>query len=463
MAKRKRNNLKSAAEGEYLINQFFFKVYASEKRPPVIDQKDLQRKYLDVMLHEYTHYLHEVSTQIGTICLLYAVGFRSLLGKYVSPDLTVSDFSTTWSEKDQKRILLINVSLDVIMGDASYEMDNIRSIENYSLIGAILHVPFEDRFIQNPIEVPVIMVQNGPNLEEIRFGKFFIYEGLAYELELVHAEKNGIQHPDDLNGTEYTILRYFGEHLMPGISRYALLTLASCSLAYSNCGFMFMTLVTAMALDLENGSDEAWFLENIKRKVREDYRQQESELSGVLDEVNQVYECRSALASTFQDLRASYFSAVRQRVINPSFEVDSFYSNRVNELFTAVPPCDYMVVFTDEDSYMRDFVGTTRSQLPNGVEIAKDYQSFACHIHYTNILFDKTINILNDTEDDPEMNCCPYFSGCDLKFRKEQPSICRHTPWKTFELAVNSDNLHCPYGQGVLLTKGIDRVPVGKI
>jgi hypothetical protein len=65
MAERKRKKMNSVAEGEYLINQFFFKVYASEKRPPVLDQKDLQRKYLDVMLHEYTHYLHEVSMQIA--------------------------------------------------------------------------------------------------------------------------------------------------------------------------------------------------------------------------------------------------------------------------------------------------------------------------------------------------------------------------------------------------------------
>ena len=460
MAKRKGTYFASQLFGEYLADQFFFKVYTGELKPPVFDQRMFQGKHMVTLLHEYTHYLHEISTHVGIVGLAYGVAIRAALSKYVSKDLFISDFELDGIGSDETKIRLIDSSLNIIMGDSFEKIEgNIQEICGIRTKKGMLHVPDGDEFVRFEVEMPILIVEDQGRKKELSFGKFFIYEGLAYELEIVFAANNGISHSNSLIGTEYTILRYLGEYLKPDIDRKTLLTLASYSLAFDNCGFMFMTLVNALILDCEKGSNEGRFLEHIRPKIVDEYVRFAESLTGLLDEVVLAYANRSSLEVTFSHLRNNYINAAKARTVNPAFEIDFIYENKIEELMELIPPCDYMIVYNDNETFMRDFVGTTRSELSNGIELAKDYQAFACHIHYSNILYYLATNSFTGDMTDREHRSCPYYTSCDLKFRVETPSYCEEVPWVVYNLGIQDGNNHCPYGIGVLLTKGIDRMP----
>lgn len=460
MPKHKRNYFSSQLFGEYLADQFFFKVYTGELRPSIFDQRSFQNKHMITLLHEYTHYLHEVSTHVGTVGLAYSVAIRGILSRHINRNLLVSDFDLTGMGSDETKVRLIDGSLNIIMGDSFEKIQgNTHNIIGLRVRKGFLNIPDGEQFVRFEVETPVLMVEVQGRKKELAFGKFFLYEGLAYELELIYAANNNITHPDYLIGTEYTILRYFGEYLKPGIGRKTLLTLASYSLAFDNCGYMFMTLVKALIIDCDKGSNEDRFLKHIRPKIIHEYTRFEEHLNGVLDEVVSAYSNRSSLEATFNNLRKNYLSAAKARISNPAFEVEYIYENKIEQLMELIPPCDYMVVYKDEESFMRDYVGTTRSTQPNGIELAKDYQAFACHIHYSNILYYVATNSFTGDETDREHRSCPYYSCCNLKFRVETPNICEDIPWMVYDLGVEDGNIHCPYGIGVLLTKGIDKMP----
>gem|GEM_PF-5494994 len=161
----------------------------------------------------------------------------------------------------------------------------------------------------------------------------------------------------------------------------------------------------------------------------------------------------------FSDLKQNYLNAAIQRVINPSFEVDMIVDNNFDQLPELVPPCDYMLVFTNKNQFMRDFYGTSKFRKPNGMELAVHHNIFIAHIHYANVLYyTLTGDVAFLNQDDDEI-CCPYYTSCNLKFRKETPQLCSSTPRKTYHLAYQSDKLFCWYGSGVGLFKGIDIPP----
>jgi len=89
-----------------------------------------------------------------------------------------------------------------------------------------------------------------------------------------------------------------------------------------------------------------------------EYQQRPDLLTGMLDEIDDVYIGRSSLSKAFRSLRDQYFASYRACIDNPSFEVDMIFAHDVLGLLTLVPPCDYWFVFNGDDDYMRDFTGT---------------------------------------------------------------------------------------------------------
>ena len=111
-----------------------------------------------------------------------------------------------------------------------------------------------------------------------------------------------------------------------------------------------------------------------------------------------------------------------------------------------IPVCDYMYIFRDAEEYMRDFLGSASFT---------DEQSQALKIliaydHYQKAHWLKSTKEIEKIE----KSKCPFFSCCNLSYRKTHEKICAEKPWRIFEVSFNSDKQYCWYGQAVGEFKG---------
>lgn len=440
------------------MDQYFFKVHTRKPKKGRLDQLNLQQLQIDNIIsivHEYTHYLHEVSTHIGTLGLGYAVAFRVILSKYVSKDLSSSDFDLEISTEDANYIGGIDDTLNCLIGDMAPGFP-VKNIISYQLSIVSIKVPDELEMVNMEIEIPELLVCSGTCSETLQFNKFYIYEGIAYELERVFAQNIKRPHNDEEDGSEYTILRYFSRHIVPGITIRTLLTLASCSLAYVNCGAMYVSMLERLSIEIRNGKTETDVIKMIKGNVAAEYRDRFDILGEVLHEIALTYSQRSSLKIAFTALEERYLEAGYQRTINPAFEVDMIFDKPFEALLDLVPPCDFMYVFTNRNTFLRDFYGTTKFRQVDGTDLAVHHNIFIAHNHYANVLFYTLIDDIDQFSPEEEEICCPFYTSCDLTIRKENPELCNSTPWKSYDISFNTDKLYCWYGKGVSFLKGID-------
>ncbi|KRT17759.1 hypothetical protein ASU31_00225 [Pedobacter ginsenosidimutans] len=455
---RKRHLLKSSAFGEYFMDQFFFKIYTNKvKRGKVADQdiRKLQTDNIVSIVHEYMHYLHEVSTYVGTLGLGYSVLLRAILSKYVSKDLTNSDIDLALSLEDANFMAGIDDTIDCLIGDM-YPDSLVKSINNYTLQWVTIKVPHDSQLVDQQIEIPELEVINGCSKQYLKFNKFYLYEGLAYELERVFSYKVMLAHEDEEDGTEYTILRYLSRHIVPSISIRTMLILASCSLAYVNCGAIYISMLERLEIELKTGKIETQVIDMIRGNVATVYADRHNLLGAALYAIAQSYSNRSSLIIAFTELIKHYLTSGFQRTKNPAFEVDMIFDKPLEDLLNLVPPCDFTYVFNNKNTFMRDFYGTTKFKQIGGIELAAHHNIFIAHTHYASVVFYTLKEQIDFFEAGEDEVCCPFFTSCDLKMRKENSSICNKTPWKTYDLSYNSDKMYCWYGKGVSLLKGID-------
>lgn len=460
VTKRRKNHVRfrSTVFGEYMMDQYFFKVATHERKLVKLEDLDLrklQHDHIVTIVHEYLHHLHEVSTHIGTFFLSYAVSIRAILSRYADKDLSTSDFNfSNISLEDATMILRLSETINLLIGDAALEIE-VKNILDYDVVESTIFVPYGTTLVEREHGTPELRIANGDEILTLQFGKFYLYEGLAYELERVFAQTIGRKHDDEENGTEYTVLRYFSMHIVPSITRKTMLTLASLSLAYVNCGVMYVSMLERLAIELREGRSEADLIRMVKANVSQEYAEREHILEGVLKEIEDAFKLRSSLKIALADLKENYINAGRQRVINPSFEVDMIYNGQFEDLLYLVPPCDFMYVFTNKATFKRDFYGTTKTS----AELAINHNIFIANVHYANALFFKLSGEFDKFKPGDNELTCPFFTSCDFQFRKDNPSICSGSPWKIYDIAFAEGKGYCWYGNGVGLLKGIDIPP----
>src|SRR6202000_182135 len=145
----------------------------------------------------------------------------------------------------------------------------------------------------------------------------------------------------------------------------------------------------------------------VRKKTSSDYAERSQILESVLGEIEAAFKNRSSLEIAYGDLKQNYINAAAERVKNPAFEVDMVYNGQFNELLHLIPPCDFMWVFNNRNTFMRDLYGTTKSKIVNGEQNAIHHNIFIANAHYANALFytlNGDISYFNPSDDEI---CCP--------------------------------------------------------
>jgi len=415
-------------------------------------QRRMQRENETPMFHEYIHYVHEISTVVGNVGLAIELTLKSIFSHYFNSDLASSvNYGLNIRDTRFEGVLKMHLAREVING--SIEMDaKLLSIKRIKLIKSSVFIPHDNGFSETEIEIPEItthVFEDGKYKDKhLLLGKFFIYEGIAYELdrEFDRQRNSRANINDSLRRSEYTYLRLVADYLCPGIEKKVFLSVASLSLSYLDCGAMFVRFLKDIS-QLGNSPDAVQNYLNVKRsEVSTILLEKLGDFNGAQDEIIKVFDKRPRLKKAFTTICESAKGAYLVRAEQPTFEVDLVFNGNYQMLFDLVNICDYMYVFTDHDEFDRDFLGTTQvdedASQATKVLVAYDHYQKAHELAST-----QTIEMKGGAK-------CPFYTSCNLPLRLDNEQTCARQPWRIFEVSTMTDRQYCWYGQAIGEFKG---------
>lgn len=446
--------------GTYYIGQYYFSIktnrlkeYFGIKGEDWELSKEIQIKLqyenLPAIFHEYIHYLHELSTTIGIVGLSLQLSNKSIFSHNFDSDLKscINNGVTTSDHKD--KLAKISVTQEILMGDG-YDIlseGNGKRILSLSLINQKVYFPHINDLVERSLRFPVVHFEyyKGGNYYKSKFnlGKYFIYEGLAYELDR-EVDKMVYGKPtidDNGDNTEYTVLRTIAKFVFPDIEKRVYLSLATLSLQEIECGKMFIDYLQIVKDDVSKGESQNSSLLKLKEKVSREFTFKRAAYFELQKETREIFVNRYQLSRAFNFLTMVMENLYDERIKNPTFEVDYVMDGHYQDLVGLAQICDHIFVFNDNEDYMRDFFGTSIDlEISNSLKVLLGYD----HMYKAHNTINSTIAVeKNDTFK------CPFYHCCNLELRTKHSSICLNKPWRIFEISANSDKQYCWYGQAV--------------
>lgn len=450
--------------GTYFMGKFYFTIVTNKKRFEVgltngnkeLDVKfqlQLQKENYPALFHEYIHYLHELSTVIGNVGLGIDLSGKTIFTHWLVSDPKTAISTGYTNNKLGTDFAKVITTQGVLFGNGN-EVINGKFIDvkeiNYVL--QEVYFPHNPDFIESKLSVPKIkfteFTGSKISCNHLMFGKYFLYEGLAYELDrIIDMQVRGIATiNDEAKSTEYTVLRRVAQFVFPQVEKRTYLSLASMALQYVDCGQSFIKMVERVKDGCNLGIDQLDTVAIIKKEISSLLQSKREDFRDAQDEYKNIFFKRKMLSRAFTYLTEKMKGLYDERIKNPVFEIDLVIESKHSELLSIANICDYMYIFQDKDEYMRDFLGTSIEQ-----ETSLALKSLLTYDH-----FYKAHNCLPTSQVELEERHCPFYTCCNLQLRTTHSEICRTRPWKIFEISANTDNQYCWYGQGVLETKGIN-------
>jgi hypothetical protein len=417
-------------------------------------QRKLQIENLPALFHEFIHYIHELSTHVGTISMLMEMRQRGVFSHWLEKDLSSSvslgmkgkiEVFDDYVKAKACSDILEGTGKEVILG-------KLMKMLFFSKEKQVMDIPHELGYQQFEVQVPVITFEDRKNgivyETKLRFGKFYIYEGIAYELDReIDRQVNGLGKIRDINrNSEYTVLRNVAIHLYSKIEKRIFLSLAVIALQQADCGIAFINLVTGLKEYCKTQGSQADFVASISRSVKTQLIENQENLIDTVEECIKPYLGRRELLEGYTHIGKIFKQLVQERIGNPCFEVDAVMDGHFLALLDKTDVCDYMYIFKDEKPYMRDFLGSAgiSKRLNQSMKVLIAYQHYFLSHQF-----------LATAEVEKKTHPCPFFHCCNLSHRRQHPELCGSKPWRIYELSHASDSRYCEYGRAVGQTKGL--------
>ncbi|MES2276042.1 MAG: hypothetical protein V4592_08465 [Bacteroidota bacterium] len=446
------NRLAERYAGVYLANRFFIRIITDRAHADVegydniertltrAAQLDLQAENFVTLFHEYIHYVHEISTIAG----IAQFHFEMINRKIFTSCLNLPKTSAPGEIPAILKPFLTktNTAIQAIRGGSASDMDGqivlgikeivVNPCPTYSLFGG-----------PTTIGVPVIFYNYGDQQSSAKegwvfFGKYYLYEGLAYHLDNQVAIQRGkrLVQPHHIP-PEYKLMSLVAQHICPGIGERSMLDLASLSLSYADCGHRFIRYLEAA----NTAPDLPSFIATAHEDVNAHLRVNEPKILALLEKIRKQFTTSTQLSAAVGHLCDEMAKGYHQRIHYPTFEVAITMDGHPEDMPQYVVACDMVYEFKDDDEYLRDFAGT---YLVDKI-LPSDLKTFLCHMDYYQHAINKT----------PE-HCCPLFTFCPHELRRKKPAQCRTQP----RLAFEDHEIYgwCNYSKGVGYMTGVDEI-----
>lgn len=440
--------------GSYTPNHFLIEL--TNQTPFLINAKTPNMEYFPVFMHEYWHYLHNITTISGfrafTLAQLILPHFAStLVGRESSKTLgkESTEYTTT--------LLSLFYLRDGVAGPKNPWAKNPRRFSVSDIIERGQPFAIGGYTSTEPLvslEVDGI-AQNGHNYRGVfDFGSLAIEESVAWMIE----DKIGDER--QLPRTRpppfpYTTAQRALNFMMQGrdtTSYFYPAALGTLSLLHTSPGTEFISIGRDFAKAINSGASEAAALEDViaasKAKIQRRIDVAQTDLSNLEKMLKDRGSWGQSVAFVCNLIRKGF----EFRLSDPLFDVKAaFYPTHLNNPLTLqreFPPCD--ILQQESDDGKRLWAMDSSATTPMRILQAQQHYMFSHVSSKSNTFIPSSRVIKSPPPKTATTSECPLFDACELPFFQSNPEVCWANPWRACE---NTDS-HCWYSVAVLETIG---------
>ncbi|MGP5371043.1 hypothetical protein ACTXN4_26735 [Pseudomonas helleri] len=429
------------------------------------DGLDLSNPFeASLFLHEWAHYIHNISTLNG----MYL--FSSMLTLW-------SDFrwkldrngSASADEKLHKgRIFNVlrahgHIKKSRLTHPTPALLEERRFDAKVLSIGVITAplIPRLPRFQERSTTIKLKLDVGGEKVDAA-IGVVEILECLAYSLEERYLRDQG-ELPTAPKIAPYQLVSKFAQHIAPNIQSDDIIRVCICSLQTADPAldlYQFLLVCSAKPLSEIRG-----YLEEQSRSA---LKANSDNIENMLKMVQDLFPLVEPMAISVWRLTLLMQTYLKRRQIHPFFELEllddakaldeEVRSQLLGVMIAKSSVCRmYLTRNGDPDQVLRDDIASFKYHKDLFRELEFGYNKLHASFHYTMLHLDgkafRNEDSLAKLKSDARI--CPFYSACPYDLRKNEPSICKSTPWKSLSRTVSVGN-SCWYREGVRATRRPD-------
>lgn len=437
-----------------------------------------QRGHLLTYMHEYWHYLQNISTISGFMCFVLMQELVALFSNTldVGSDGKIYCKGSAASEPDiQQQFREIIVMFNALRGEKKPQNLWRSPVKEWVIAGiSKKEIPItwkgeQQQRYQLQIDLCVTHVDGiVNNSAQLFLAADAIQESVAYLVEkLICTKDRTLCKGTDVPVFPYTVLERVFEHIV-NINDEPLDVIASIgtlSLLSGHPASALYDFLVDYRDCRQGGLVPITALNSIINRARPMiFATIESALGRDIDSVGSIHKGRGLAevgSKHIADLMKNAFKR-RKEFLLFDLEFSSKTTQRkmvraINKLLAAFPPCDILQKQQGEDhEIMRDFLGTSHSpEAQKGFYYSDGVRTLHSQIHFMDQHLRTMGFAATDQLDRDGEARCPFYTACQLPPRKSDASICELAPWEHW---VRGPSTVCWYGSGVASTAGLVKI-----
>lgn len=409
---------------------------------------------LAVFMHEYMHYIHNVSTLIGVSALINTLEFWRLF-RCTFDENGFSLGSTHLDATAQDCLKLISEILAAGRGNYKPQFNNVLKPASLKILNAT-----PEKFIISKQGTQLTkyvcqaqVLDQGGNAEncQIEIGIPEIMEAAAWLLECRLLSK--LVPDTDLMPVDvlpYKAVSALADHLYPGIKQEAVLAAILASLQSSDPVDALQQVLNVACGEDDSDQDVTTKIHQVALKIVTD---NEAALLSLLSEIKAEFSTQNIMSTGIDAIlaRAHEALAIRRRL--PLFEIaliDALANGDLSfeQWMKEYPSCAVIQQNAGANDVLK------RDTLASFLPLNEDDSDPEDGLRVVHAIFDFVGRHSKNGEFIPtaelEAKPCPFFTCCDLDVRKHQSDICRNSPWGS---VGQYDGGNCWYGAAVAITR----------
>ncbi len=476
------DNLNSERLGSYKPNRFIVTLTCQTPFFQINSQEEVesnQDDYLAVYLHEYWHYLQNISTISGIITFILMQELLALFSKTleVCPSGKISSKGNSGLDADGQQVFANIIKMfTTIQGQMKPAGLRTKLIRDWR-IGGIKKEEIEltwnsKKLLRHQLKLDLIINYLDGSSDatvQLTVASGAIQESIAYIIE----RHLGAQNPSLLVEASphfpYTVLEHLVEYIVGNQNEPLdiIASIGTLSLMSNNPAASLYDFLIDYRDHRHRGFGPTASLNAILKNMCDQVNEAINILQrGDLFSIEKMHMGRGLAETGAKYIVSVIRKAIQRRKEYPLFDLEFSTKNTpkqvvksVNKLLRQFPPCDVLQERSGNiDDLMRDFLGTSqlvRMQsgfLPSdGIRTLQSQQHFMQqHLRTKGFIATNCIGIDGDSR-------CPYYTVCDLPLRQDAASVCDQSPWEHWERGPNQA---CWYSSGVASTAGIVSIKV---
>lgn len=439
--------------GSYVPNHFLIEL--TNQTPFINDSDTTDMEHFPVFMHEYWHYLHNITT---------ISGFRA----FVLAQLLVPRFASTLVGRESlKRLDIASAEYVATLLKLFYLRDGVAGPKNpwardprsftatkivegnepFAIGGRASVEPFVSIGVKGT-------AQNGRIYGgEFKFGSLAIEESVAW---MVQDKISSVKMPLHMQPPlfPYATAGRVLNLMLPGrdlTSTFYPAALGTLSLLHTSPGTAFISFGRDFAKALASGASEDAALDGVIGASRARIQLRIDAARGDLVNLESMLKDRGSwgqsVAFVCDLIRKGFDSRVQDPVFDVRAAFDPTDQNNLATLREKFPPCD--ILQQEADDGKRLYAFNRSATEPMRILQAQQHYMFS-HISSRNSFIPSTRVIKDPPPRAAIERECPFLDACPLPFFQDNPEVCWTNPWRACEDADS----HCWYSVAVLETIG---------